>query len=103
VYVTAYTIIPNYQLFIIYNYASMNKTVRFKKDDCVVAFFYGRLDLARDDGERGGNGNQDHQVILTERLFAVVGVVGSANGMPCQLICRSNFNELLIIGHLQTR
>jgi hypothetical protein len=28
--VTAYTIIPNYQFFIIYNYASMNKTVRFK-------------------------------------------------------------------------
>jgi hypothetical protein len=31
VYVTAYTIIPNYQFFIIYNYASMNKTIRFKK------------------------------------------------------------------------
>jgi hypothetical protein len=31
VYVTAYTIILNYQFFIIYNYASMNKTIRFKK------------------------------------------------------------------------
>jgi hypothetical protein len=30
VYVTAYTIILNYQFFIIYNYASMNKTIRFK-------------------------------------------------------------------------
>jgi hypothetical protein len=29
--VTAYTIILNYQFFIIYNYASMNKTIRFKK------------------------------------------------------------------------
>jgi hypothetical protein len=31
VYVTAYTIILNYQFFIIYNYASMNKTIRLKK------------------------------------------------------------------------
>jgi hypothetical protein len=36
VYVTAYTIIPNYQFFIIYHYASMNKTIRFKKNKRVV-------------------------------------------------------------------
>jgi hypothetical protein len=30
--VTAYTISLIFQFFIIYNYASMNKTLRFKKD-----------------------------------------------------------------------